>query len=273
MMKKAVWGGALVLALASVGCSSVSPDAGTQAVLTYKPWFFGHGGVEPQPIEPGLTWVAFSTHADYVDLRPKRVDEQFDDLMTRDGVPLDFHAQFQYQVTNSVQLIQKFGIYWYAQNLQQPFRTVVRDAVKSRGLNEMAISASASAEVDAEVEKATQQLAKERSLPVTILGVSLGKANPPDSIKNQRIETATQEQRVITEQQRTLAERAAKDANAAKAEADAIYWQKMNSTDGRNMDTNQYLEFLDIQMKKEACQRGNCTFIVGGATPLVQTKQ
>jgi len=36
--------------------------------------------------------------------------------------------------------------------------------------------------------------------------MTVGRANPPDAIKNQRIETATQEQRIQTEQQTKLAE-------------------------------------------------------------------
>jgi len=43
------------------------------------------------------------------------------------------------------------------------------------------------------------------------------RANPPDAIKNQRIETATQEQRIQTEQQTKLAEVQRKSAEEARA--------------------------------------------------------
>jgi hypothetical protein len=36
--------------------------------------------------------------------------------------------------------------------------------------------------------------------------MTVGRANPPDSVKNQRIEAAAQQQRIQTETQRKLAE-------------------------------------------------------------------
>ena len=41
-----------LLALTLGGCSVYAPDAGHEVVLIEKPWFFGHGGVDPVP----LTW-------------------------------------------------------------------------------------------------------------------------------------------------------------------------------------------------------------------------
>lgn len=38
-------------------CHSVSPDADEEAVIVKKPWFIGHGGVEQQAVQTGLTCV------------------------------------------------------------------------------------------------------------------------------------------------------------------------------------------------------------------------
>ena len=46
---------ALLLMLCLTSCHSVSPDADEEAVLIYKPWFFGHGGVDNNAVESGLT--------------------------------------------------------------------------------------------------------------------------------------------------------------------------------------------------------------------------
>ena len=37
-------------------CHKVAPNAGEEAVLIEKPWFFGHGGVVDEPVSTGLTW-------------------------------------------------------------------------------------------------------------------------------------------------------------------------------------------------------------------------
>ena len=185
--------------LASAGCSSVAPDAGQEAVLVRKPMFIGHGGVDPEPIRTGLKYVAWTTSAVYVGMTPKQQEVAFDDLFTADGVPLDFHTAVQYRVTDSVKLVSKFGaddgphgMGFFVRNLQQPYGQIVRDSVKKHGLNEMAINASAAEEVDGEVTARFKALVQQLDVPIEVIGISLGRANPPDAIKHQRIATAEQ---------------------------------------------------------------------------------
>ena len=102
-------------AVVATACSSVVPDPGVEAVLTRKPILFGHGGVDPTPIKTGRSFVAWTTDATYVNMQPQRVDMQFDDLMTSNGVPIDFHAVFSYAVTDhSPDLDKRHFIYgWF----------------------------------------------------------------------------------------------------------------------------------------------------------------
>ena len=37
-------------------CHGVRPDADEESVLIKKPWFFGHGGVDNEPVETGCAW-------------------------------------------------------------------------------------------------------------------------------------------------------------------------------------------------------------------------
>lgn len=100
---------ALALYALSAGCRTVSPDAGHEAVLIKKPWIFGHGGVEDQPVKTGLILAAMTTEAEYVSMQPIQVVEHFDDLMSNDGVPLDFDSALRLQITDSVNLIGTSG--------------------------------------------------------------------------------------------------------------------------------------------------------------------
>jgi len=269
------------VALVAVGCGSVSPDAGQEAVLIRKPLIFGHGGVDSTPVKTGRTFVAMTTDAVYVDMKPQRVDMEFDDLMTASGVPIDFHAVFSYVTVDSVAMVSKFGgdyiintaggpavPGWFMRNLDQPFRTAVRDAVKKRDMQAMAITAVAAEEVDAEVTSHLEALIKETGVPVKLIDLSLGRANPPDAIKTQRIETATQEQRIITEQQRKLAEDQRKLAEQSRADADAAYNLRMNAAGGANLPPELSLRLKEIEMKREVCRAANCTFWFG-EPPLV----
>jgi regulator of protease activity HflC (stomatin/prohibitin superfamily) len=254
----------------------VQPDAGHEAVLVRKPLIFGSGGVDPTPVKTGLKYVAFTTRGVDVNMQPRRIDAEFNDLMTSDGVPIDFHAVISLQIVDSVKLVRDFGAdvgaegipgFWI-RNLDQPFRTAVRDSVKAHGMNEMAIQATAAEMVDKVVTDHLLAIVKETGVPVKILDVSLGRANPPDAILHQRVETAAQEQRINTERQKKLAEDQRKAAEESRAAADQAYNQKMG------LNTEQYVALQAIQMQRDVCAKGTCTFIFGAnATPLLNLRQ
>ena len=273
---KTIGAAAILSVVALSACSTVQPDAGHEAVLVRKPLIFGSGGVDPTPVKTGLKYVAFTTAGIDVNMQPRRIDAEFTDLMTSDGVPIDFHAVITLQVIDSVKLVRDFGAeagtngtpgFW-TRNLDQPFRTAVRDAVKAHGMNEMAIQATAADEVDRVVTEHLLTIIKETGVPVKILDVSLGRANPPDAILHQRVETAAQEQRINTEKQKKLAEDQRKLAEESRAAADQAYNQKMG------LNTEQYVALQAIQMQREVCGKGTCTFIYGAnATPMLNLRQ
>ena len=271
----AIVGGVFAMVAAVSACSTVQPDAGHEAVLVRKPLIFGSGGVDPTPVKTGLKYVAFTTRGVDVNMQPRRIDAEFNDLMTSDGVPIDFHAVISLQITDSVKLVRDFGAdfgadgapgFW-TRNLDQPFRTAVRDSVKAHGMNEMAIQATAAEAVDKVVTDHLLAIVKETGVPVKILDVSLGRANPPDAILHQRVETAAQEQRINTERQKKLAEDQRKAAEESRAAADQAYNQKMG------LNTEQYVALQAIQMQRDVCAKGTCTFIFGAnATPLLNLR-
>ena len=267
---------AVAAVVAMAACRTVRPDAGHEAVLVRKPLIFGSGGVDETPVKTGLKYVAFTTESIDVNMQPRRIDVEFTDLMTSDGVPIDFHAVLTVQVVDSVKLVRDFGAdvvgagipgFWM-RNMEQPFRSAVRDAVKAHGMNEMAIQATAADDVDRVVTDHLMNIVKETGVPVKILDVSLGRANPPDAILHQRVETAAQEQRTNTEKQKKLAEDQRKLAEESRAAADQAYNQKMG------LNTEQYVALQAIQMQRDVCAKGTCTFIYGAnATPMLNLRQ
>jgi regulator of protease activity HflC (stomatin/prohibitin superfamily) len=249
------------------GCSVYSPDAGHEVVLIEKPWFFGHGGVDPDPVKPGRTFAAYTTEGVDVYMQPEKYETEMHDTMTSDGVPISFHAIVVLQVSDSVALIKNFGPRWYQNNLEEQFKTMVRQAVRKRGMNETAISTTALDEIDAEIRDSLIAFIKEKGLPVRLITMTVGRANPPDAIKNQRIETATQEQRIQTEQQIRLAENQRKSAEEARAAADNAYRQAIG------LSPEQYVQLKRIEMELKVCADGKCTFIENaGAVPTFNVK-
>lgn len=263
----------LALALSATACSSVSPDAGQEAVLVYKPMLFGSGGCGPDIVKTGLQWTAMSTSGVIVSVLPREQQFTFDDLFTSDGVPLDFHAAIQYQITDSLKLVCNFGaddgeqgMGFFNRVLANPFRTIVRNTVKNYGLNEMAINASAADAVDKQITEAFMKIVQETGVPIKVLGVTLGRANPPDAIKTQRVATAEQEQRVNTERQRKIAEDMRRAAEESRAIADRAYNDKMG------MDTQQWLATKQMDVFSEVCGGGRCTIVTEGVKGIINIK-
>jgi hypothetical protein len=107
-MKTLLW---MLVALAFLtACTTATPDAGQEAVVIEKPWFFGHGGVLATPVTPGRSYFAPSSHVVYVNMLPQVFLIHFEDFMSKDGVPLDFDAGLRLQVIDSVRLVRDFGI-------------------------------------------------------------------------------------------------------------------------------------------------------------------
>lgn len=269
-IRRGIGGSALVLALLVGSCSfhSVQPDAGFEAVLIDKPMFIGHGGVEDSPVKTGRSYVWATTDNVMVFVQPTKQDIAFTDLMTSDGVPIDFHAIIRYRVIDSVSLIKNFGPRWYETNLEPEFRNVMRQAVRKHGMNETAIDTSAIAAIDAEVDTSLRAYIQKAKLPIQLLQVSAGRANPPVQILTQRTETAAQEQRVRTMQQMKLAEDARLAAEESRARADNAYRQQMG------LSPELYVQLEAIKAQKEMCSKSNCTFVMPGlgGSPLIQIK-
>jgi regulator of protease activity HflC (stomatin/prohibitin superfamily) len=249
----------LSLALVLAGCSSYAPDAGHEVVLIEKPLFFGHGGVNPEPVKTGRTFTAVTTQGVDVSMQPRRFEANLPDTMTSDGVPISFHAIITLQVINSVDLVKNFGQNWYENNIEQPFGQFVRQAVRKHGMNETAISTTALDAIDEEIHDNLTQFIKEKQIPVRLITMTVGRANPPDAIKSQRIETAAQEQRVQTEKQIKLAEDQRKAAEESRAAADNAYRQAIG------LSPEQYVQLKHIEMEMKVCGEGRCTFIDNGA--------
>jgi regulator of protease activity HflC (stomatin/prohibitin superfamily) len=255
-----------VVTLTISACHAITPDAGQEAVLVKKPIIFGSGGVDATPIKTGLSWRALSTSAVYVTVVPQQHGIHFDDLMSSDGVPLDFDAVIRLQVNDTVSLIKSFGPQWFENNVQAEFANRVRQAVRKHGMNETAIQTTAVDAIDLEVSQAMEAYIKQAGLPLKLIDVTVGRANPPDTVKNQRISTAEQEQRSNTERQRKLAEDARLQAETSRAAADNAYRNAMS------LSPEQFLRLEGIHMQRDVCTKGGCTFIAGDVVPTLPVR-
>lgn len=275
-MKKLL--GILLISLSFGACGYARAGAGEEIVLIRKPWFFGHGGVASEPVRAGSKLIAWSTAEQTVDVQPLTYIQHFNDMFTSDGVPLEFNVATKLQVTDSVQMAEKFGVWtysvgsggiapgwpgWYGNNLFKPIENFVRQAVRKHGLNETAINPVAIDTIDAEVYAAIDKEIARINIPAKLLGFTVGKATPPDAVKNQRIATAEQQQRKLTEDQRKLAEDARLAAETSRARADNAYRGDLG------LSPEQFIQLEKIHMERDVCTKGGCTFVASGVAALV----
>ncbi len=132
-------------------------------------------------------------------------------------------------------------------------------------MNETAINTTALDAIDAEIRDEVIAFLTEKQLPVRLVTMTVGKANPPDAIKHQRVETATQEQRANTEKQRKLAEDQRLQAEQSRATADNAYREAMH------LSPEQFIQLKTIEMQTEVCGSGGkatCTFLQNGIAPV-----
>ena len=269
-MKKIISLFAILVAFMFTGCVTPSSvDAGEEAVLVKKPYFFGHGGVDSEPVKTGLVWTAFSTEVVRVNVKPYNISEQFDDLITYDNNPVDFdiHLTFKHIEGKTPILVEKFGNKWYENKVKEPFRNAVREFTKNNTMFQMTTSPETVTKLEAAINNEIQKFLKDEGIPTELVRVSVGKVSPPQAVIDSTIQTAVQKQNVKTQEERVKAEQSRELAEKAAANADKAY---MNAI---NMNAEQYLRMKELDNQKLAIERGsNVTVIMGNGIPLINTK-
>lgn len=257
-----------ILTLSINGCVSPSSvDAGEEGVMIKKPWVFGHGGVDMEPIKTGLIWTAWSTEVVRVNIKPFNVTEPFDDLITIDNNPVDFsiHMTFKHISGKTPILIKEFGEEgWYNNKVKEPLRNSIREFTKSKTMFEMTTDPATVTELEKKVADEIRLFLKTEGIPTELVVVTIGKVMPPQAVLDATIQTGVQKQHVKTQEERVKAEQSRELAEKASANADKAY---MNAI---NMSADQYLKMKELDIQKLAIEKGgsNISILMGNAQPM-----
>lgn len=260
---------ALGLAFAlTQGCTLSTIDAGEEGVMTYQPYFFGSGGVDPQPLQAGAAWTAMSTKVDRYDMKPIKVKERFIDLTASDNVAIDFDFYLTLKVLDgqSPLLHEKSGRDWYKNKISDTLRGIVRNEARTKTSIALRTDEKVITETQDQVKELMTTYVKEIGLPVIVVKANIGKVVPPDEVLAEAAQTAAQKQRKQTEDQRKLTEDARLAAETAAALADKAYATEFN------MSTEQFLRNKELDIMAQAAKSGNVSLIMNasGAQPMVK---
>jgi regulator of protease activity HflC (stomatin/prohibitin superfamily) len=258
----------LIATLFMTGCYRVTPDAGVESVLIYKPFIFGHGGVDNNPVSTGATWCAITTFHKEFPITPITITEDFTNMIPSDNTPVSFsvYLKVQIQKGNTPVLYKLFGADWYSHSLQPSFRTMVRDKASAFKMFDLASKREISEQLEKDIFKDISAYAKGINIPVDIMQVSIGAITPPDQVLTETKNTAAQNQSILTQQARANAELSRKQAEINKAIADNAYQKQMN------MSIDQYLHLRQLEIEKEKVElikdHANVTVIFGQSLPV-----
>jgi len=256
-MKRLKLGLFAAMAIASLaGCSGVSPGGDEEAVLIEKPWIWGHGGVDDEPVTSGNSWVALSTDAVKFKITPAKYTEEFDNLMTSDNNPVTFSVYITLQVQKGKTpiLYKGWGDKWYENSLQAQVRTMVRDKASPFKMFDLTTKREISSTIEQDLTKNINSLITSikdkdgKSLPVTLINVAVGAITPPKEVIDETSKTAAQNQAKLTQDARIAVEQSRKKADIEKANADIAYMQTMNFT------PDQYLRLRELEIRKETIE-------------------
>ena len=227
----------LMIALVSfTGCTAAEPDADQEGVLTMKPWFFGHGGVDETPIQSGLTWCALSTDVDYVKVTPVAYDEHIEDATSNDGTLVDLDVQIILQVIKgkSPILIKNYGTDWYKNNIYKIFQSQIYNYVGNFSpfdlMSNRAVTDSIETMMINYMRNYIRTTSAKAEFPVIVNNVKVGKAKPNEEMRKEMDRTAAIIQKRISEEQTKQAEFARTAAEKQRAIADKAYMQELNLT-------------------------------------------
>lgn len=262
----------ILLAFSLSSCYRVKPDAGVESVLVYKPFFFGHGGVDHDAVSTGATWCVFTTDHVEFPIVPLTVTEDFSNMIPADNTPVSFSAYLKCQMIQgrTPELYEKFGSDWYSHSLQATFRTMVRDKASAFKMFDLASKREISAQLEKDIFKDLSAYAQKLNLPVNILQVSIGAITPPEQVLTETKNTAAQNQSILTQSARANAELARKQAEINKAIADQAYKNQMG------MSVAEYLHLRQLEIEKEKVElikeNKNISIIFGNANPVFPVK-
>ncbi|MEK6618913.1 MAG: SPFH domain-containing protein [Nitrospirota bacterium] len=240
----------------------IGVEAGHEGVLVAKPFFFGHGGVDPVPAPTGRVAVALTTEMISVDVRPLQYSEHFD-IISAENAPVSFDAFLIANVIEgrSPELVARYGPNWYLNNVKEAFRTFVREEVQKYPLFELTTKPATRARLQEAVEQEVRtKLIEKQSIPVRLNRVVIGSILPPKGVLEQTAQTIIQEQRKITMIEFEKAEESRSKAEKQRGIADRAYREHLGLT------APEFVDLRRIEVQKEIVSHApnsNLTIIMG----------
>lgn len=249
----------IVAMLTMTSCTYESIDENQVGILVQRPYLFGSDGT--QVLHPGRHVIAESSSLYLMDATPHRFVEKFTNLTTKDKSDVDFDFTFVMKIDpdKADVLYRGWGFEWYERNLEKEFRRSIRNKGMSYDMSLITSDPKIAKEIEDHVIEECRDIIKELKMPIGLVSVSMGKAEPPKEVLDERSATAAAKQRENTLIQIGKNLDQEKENEGKRAVKDQEYMKKMN------LSTTQFVQLEQLRVQEVAYKKAQ-TVIVDGSS-------
>ncbi|MCK4442587.1 MAG: SPFH domain-containing protein [Sulfurovaceae bacterium] len=247
-MKKIITIGVVIAIGYFIIVKRVTVDAGEEAVVIKKPWFFGEKGVQKQVISTGTIWGVRSSEIKIISLKPFNIEELFHNVFTKDNIPIDFNVTitFKNQKGKGAILVEKFrnNKQWYKNLLSKPIHNTTEISIKKNTFDDIYYKSNRLEELRKAIIYGVRYLLKDKAIPVNLINVTINKITPPKELIKTAIDKKVEKEKIEFHKLR-------RKAQELSAKADKAYMKEMNMT------PSEYIKMREIELntKKLSNQR------------------
>jgi regulator of protease activity HflC (stomatin/prohibitin superfamily) len=240
-MKRLFWfiGVLLTLFAFFAGCSRVSADINEEVVFDKHP-FFEEGGIDMVPLKQGSCYKSATTKAYKFVMTPTQFEENFTNLFTRDQTSVNLNAFLTLQLKKGKTplLLYDFGLDWYKNSIQEPFREMVRNKLCTFDMLELVSGRGIYDTIKYEIQEQIKEHINKIKIPVDVIALVISKVEPPEEVRNELNLISLEKSKKQTQILRLQTEEARLESEKASAKADRAYMLEMG------FNQSQYIEYL-----------------------------
>lgn len=172
--------GVIIAAVAAVRFGlmhSVVVAPGQEAVFIDKPYFWGKQGVRDEPLQAGRKTEFNTTTEIFVTVFPQARAIKLSGLPSKDSVPFEIEATATFRVTDSPDIIRKFGPNWYEDATKAKLYAPIRAAIGRRMSKDLMTDADTIRQVELEIAEDIRQMLVEEGIAVELTDFNVQQVN------------------------------------------------------------------------------------------------
>ena len=243
----------------AIGGTNPRTDAGFEGYVYHDPLVLGERIFESTQVGPSSTGLVWREYVNNIDMRPDTYSEEYEIVTKKDmNLTFDSHVRISLKSGSIKEVVEKFGgKQWYENNVKRPYRSTVREEVRTYKPFEVKLHTE-------KIAKAVLGKLQERykGTPIIFESLDIGNIDYPGSVKKEIEAKVASQQKLQRKDSEKDIERRNADIRVIKAEGLAEAQGVINKT-----LTPLYVQHEAIEAYKTLAGSENTTFIIAPTSP------